>query len=603
MTEFIDEKIQPFKQISKDQRDELAKKIVEWNVDFNKKRQAQIETALRIQKHIYINQDERNSKDNWKSNLRENKLYTTADTMKAIMWKEIWSNEAQMFDVAPLDKQAEDKFEKQKQAIVKALKDMKAGVQYDLVVDYWMQYGDFIFLTDWKRKEKTVKRYDVVNGLQDTKLPVYDNANITAINPMFFTWDVTSYKLGDEDSWNSCIKIYKRFETIENIKNNKVYTLTKEQIEELKTKDETDIPNKQDDNQLKDTTKYGDSYEVLYLQGDFTFDGKTYKNVIAEVFAGKYLIRFEENPLFICPFVWGAVEVDINTLRGISPLKPILNMIEAKEEAVNSVIDGEKLNLNPPRIMDENTFKDKDKNVELSPGGCIYVSPDYKGNLPEQMQFNTSGLFEVIGYIANATSDASSINANSMGNTESGKRLATDLRLAEQGTNSRTALKLDKIYQINLQVIKNVAELLAMFKQDSEYIIKTDMGRRVTIEIDNAVRSANYDYIYEDRNALLDRRSKFQEIFQIFLNVAKDPELKKIIDWREAITTGVEMTGFDNPDKFFVQDSEPVAQMREVMNQLPDQAKDQVATMVLQTIGGMNVINNNSGNYQETPQA
>lgn len=604
MTEFIEEKMKPFQKLSKDERDELAGKIASWNEDFNKKRTSQIDTALRIQKHLYLNTSDRNSKEEWKTNLKENKLYTTADTMKAIMWKEIWSNESQMFNVNPLDKNAEDKFDKQKQAIVKALKEMKAGSQYDCATDYWFCWGDFIFLTDWKHKEKTVKRYDKVKGLENVSLPVYDNANLKAINPMFFAWDVTSYDVGDDDSWDKCIKIYKRFETLEDIKSNKIYTLTKEQEEELKNSNETEIPSKQTEDQQRNAVKYGDGYEVLMLHGDIMFDGVHYKNVVAEVLAGKYLIRFEENPLFINPFIWGAVEIDPDTLRGISPLKYILNMVETKEELVNKGIDGEKLNLNPPRIMDENALKEKDENIKLEPGKKIYLSADYSGKPSEPMTFDTSGIFNVVGYIANATSDASSVNANTMGNTESGKKLATDLQLAQQGTNSRTALKLDKIYQINIKVIKNIAELLAMFKQDSEYIIQKDKGQRIQIEIDNAVRSANYDYVYEDRNALIDRRSKFQEIFQIFLNVGKDQELKQMIDWREAITTAVEMTGFDNPDKFFKEESPAVSQMFNVIKQLPEEMQNQISMMVMQTIGGMNNVNGtNNAINQAIPQA
>lgn len=604
MTEYIEEKIKPFKSLKSDQKGELASKIKSWYKDFNDKREAQVDTALKIQKHLYLNRDARNTKDKWKTNLKENKLYTTADTMKAVMWKEIWSNESQMFDVAPVDKEAENTFEMQKQAIVKALKEMKAGIQYDNATNYWMEFGDLIFLTDWKHKEKTVKRVrDKSKGLQDVKLPVYDNANITAINPMFFVWDVTNYKIGDDDSWGSCIKIYKRFETLENIKNNKIYTLTKEQEEELKSSDHSKIPEKKDDNDLRTVEEYGDNYEVLMLHGDFVFNGEHYKNVVAEVLAGKYLIRFEENPIFINPFVWGATEIDPSTLRGISPLKCILNLVETKEDIVNDVIDGEKLNLRPPTYVDRNSLEDKDEDIVYSPGKKIPLQAGYNGMLPTPISVKTQGLYEVVGYINNATSDASSINANTMGNTESGKKLATDLQLAQQGTNSRTALKLDKIYQVNIQVIKNIAELLAMFKTEPEYIIQNEKGVRTAIEINNAVRQANYEYIYEDRNALLDRRSKSQELFQIFMNVGKDQEMRQMIDWREVITTGIEMTGFDNPEKFFKKDNDFVTKMTEEIKKLPEEMQQQISMSVLQTIGGMYANPINSQYSQVQPQA
>lgn len=604
MTEYIQEVIKPFQKLEDDQKDALAAKIKGWNEDFNKKRQPQIDTALQIQKHLHLNREARNDKEKWKTNLKENKLYTTADTMKSIMWREIWSNENQMFDTAPMDKNAEETYKQQKAAVVKALKEMKASIQFDAATDYWMVWGDFLYLTDWKHKEKTVKRVkEKSKGLQDTSLPIYDNANLTAINPMFFVWDVTNYKIGDSDSWDSCIKIYKRFETLENIKKNKVYTLTAEQEEELKTTTDSEPPAKESEDNLRRKEKYGENYEVLMLHGDFTFDGVHYKNVMAEVIAGKYLIRFEENPIFINPFVWGATERDSDTLRGIAPLKCILNLVETKEEIINDVIDGEKLNLRPPVYVDRNSLEDKDIDIIYSPGKKVGLTPGYNGILPTPITFKTQGLFEAVGYINNATSDASSVNANTMGNSESGKKLATDLQLAQQGTNSRTALKLDKIYQVNIQVIKNIAELLAMFKTESENIIQIDKGVRTTIEITAAVRQANYDYIYEDRNALLDRRSKFQEIFSIFKEVAKDQELRSMVDWREVLTTGVEMTGFDNPDKFFIKENDATFQMTQELKKLPEEMQNQISMSVLQMIGSMYANNNNSINSQEASPA
>lgn len=35
---------------------------------------------------------QRKLNDKWKSSIKENKLYTTWDSLKSVMWKEIWSN-------------------------------------------------------------------------------------------------------------------------------------------------------------------------------------------------------------------------------------------------------------------------------------------------------------------------------------------------------------------------------------------------------------------------------------------------------------------------------------------------------------------------------
>ena len=542
-----------FKKLKQSQRDELAVQIATWWADFHDKRNSQIKVAQELQQLIYLNQPDRNKTKKWKSNIKENKIYTTKDSMKSVMWKEIWSNEEQMFNVTGTSKETEEMAERQKEAIVYALKKMQAGVQFDKGTDYWFEYGEYVYKTDWKKRSKRVKRFDQFRGMVEVELPLEENANIEAINPMFFNFDATKYKYGNKKSWDACPKIFKRFASIEEIKNNPLYTLTKEQIAELETSDTTKVVDVESDNNLATKTQYGDEYEVLYLHGDIKFNGVLYKNIVAEVFGGKYLIYFEENPVYICPFVWDAIDIDPETGRGISPLKPILEMCKNKEDLINTVSDIARLNANPPVWGNDTFLKEKYKNqvIEYEPGKYFDYENSYNGQMPQQMKFDASGIGDIVSLLANDISDASSINANVMGNIEQGRRTATEMQLARNGSDSRIAMKLDKIYQINLAVIENVAELLAMFKDGSEILFIDDKGKRVEVEITNAIRQAQYAYVYEDRNAMIDRRQKFQEAFSMLNAAGNNPELAAAIDWKEALKTGLELTGFDNADKFF----------------------------------------------------
>jgi hypothetical protein len=126
-------------------------------------------------------------------------------------------------------------------------------------------------------------------------------------------------------------------------------------------------------------------------------------------------------------------------------------------------------------------------------------------------------------------------------------------------------------------MIKNVAELLAMFKDGVEYIYTKENGINVEMKITNTIRQAQYEYTYEDRNALENRKSKFEQLFQLFERVGQNQELYNMIDWREVITTAVEMLGFDNPEKFFNSQPESVTALNEMLNQLPPEQKEQVA--------------------------
>ena len=120
-----------------------------------------------------------------------------------------------MFDVSGTSKDTEEMAERQKEAIVYALKKMNAGVQFDKATDYWAEFGEFIYKTDWKKRSKKVKRFDPYQGLVEVELPLEENANIEAINPMFFNFDATKYKYGNKKSWDSCPKIFKRFASVE----------------------------------------------------------------------------------------------------------------------------------------------------------------------------------------------------------------------------------------------------------------------------------------------------------------------------------------------------------------------------------------------------
>lgn len=604
------EKPDKFKRLKESEREELARKIGNWYSDFQDKRTKQIDVAEVLSDLIYLNQADRNRAEGekWKSNIKENKIYVTADSLKSTMWKEIWSDPGQMFDVIGKTKEEDGMADAQKDAVVHALKEMESGKQFDLITDYWFTFGDLIIQNDWKTRKKVVKRPDILSptGFRDEELPLYDNANIEAVNPMFFVWDTTTYKIGDEDSWSKTIKIKKRFESLETIRNNPQYKLTNEQYEDLKgTSDTTNPTDRQTDRELIDTLNYGDLKEVLYLHGDFKFNGVDYKNVVAEVIERRYLIFFGDNPIFICPFVWGAVDIDPETGRGISPLKCILELAMGKEELINQSADAAALTLNPTYLADENSIPErfKGKDIKQAPGKLIEFT-SLGGKLPTAIPVNASGIQDIAGYLDNVISDVSSINSNLMGNINTTERKATELNLAQQGATSRIAYKLDKIYQFNLKVIENVAELLAMFKPDPELLLITNNGIKEEIEITSAIRQANYKYYYVDRNALIDSRQKFNEAFAMLRESGANPELSQKIDWVASLKKGLEMVGFDNPDQFFKDDT-PIDQMVNQLKQLPEQAQmavvQQVQPLVQQIMLSMQQQQQAQAQHQQMP--
>ena len=94
---------------------------------------------------------------------------------------------------------------------------------------------------------------------------------------------------------------------------------------------------------------------------------------------------------------------------------------------------------------------------------------------------------------------------------------------------------------------------------------------------------ANYQYFYEDRNALIDRRAKMQEAFSMMNAAANNPVLFERIDWVEVLKTGLESNGFDNVDKFF-KDPSPIDEIAEQIKKMPEQVQQSIGQRVIPII-------------------
>lgn len=599
-------------ELSPEAKSNFAKKLAGDFKKWDEDRITQIDTAKEIMQEVYLNQTPKKHKDEleWKSDVKLNGLYNIKRAIKAAMWREMWADPSQMFDVRGTNAQTETQAKLQKAAIIDSLNKMDVGKQFDDGIDNLFDIGEIIFKTDWEQKTKVVKRQKRGIGwifqnitrsltgagymstpLQDVEIPYYENARIESISPFMFVFDHNKYKLRDKSRWDSCIKIYKRFETLDNIKNNKIYNITQQMLDELGTVKDNTTEDNTEIVDLRDKTEYSGQYSILFAHGDFKINGKLYKNYIAEVLADKYLIRFEENPMYVNPFILGALDYDPTTKRGITRLKATKDMCKEEEILTNVAFDVQKLTANPPSwvnegLLDENNT-DKNGNLVLAPGKCIEIANGYAGNLPVSVEVSANGISDLLTLLTQKISDISSVNANSYGNVTAKKVTATEMSLADKGASAQSGKDLDTIYQdIVIPMVKNVAELLAIFKDGTDFVYAQEKGKNIEYKITNEIRQAEYEYIYEDRNALFDRKNKFKEVYDLFTAIAQNPELFKMVNWREVITTALEMTGFDNTEKF-LNDETPATQFGQELNQIPQEMQGQVVQMFSQQLQQM----------------
>lgn len=606
------EPIQDNQELSKELKDKLANEIQANYTKWDDERISQIDTAKRIMEETYLNQPAKKYEKGleWESDVKTNELYNIKRAKKSVLWREMWSEPSQMFEVQGTNEQTNRVAKEQKANIVDALNKMNVGKQFDAGIDNLFDIGEIIFKTDWIAKKKVVKRQKKNIGFQlmnvisqlsgagyttvpmkDVEIPIYENARVESISPFMFVFDTSKFKPRNKDNWDSIIKIYKRFDTLDNIKNNKIYNITPDIIADLEEKDQKSEDTKELV-ELRDEDVYSGQYSILYAHGDFKIKGKLYKNYIAEVLAGKYLIRFEENPLSVNPFILCALEYDNKTKRGISPLKSCLSMVKKQEDLINNAFDIQELQKNPPSYANEKFYNekntDKDGRIKLAPGLVIMVANDYSGQLPTPLSIQAGGIDSLIQLLDTKVSEISSVSNVSYGNIEESKRTATELQLASQGSSAQASKELDTIYQdLTIPMIENIAELLATFKDGVDYVYLQEKGKNIEYKITNEIRQAQYNYIYEDRNALNDRKGKFDQLYQLFNGLAQVPELQGKLNWNEIATQGIELIGFDNSSKFF-NDVSPVQQFAKQFEQLPQEVQQelmpQFAQATLQTM-------------------
>lgn len=581
------EVIEPMKELSDDQKKGFAEKIASNFSKWNDDRASQIATAKEIMEEVYLNQGARykNKKQTWKSDVKLNGLYNIKKAIISVMWREVWANISSMFDVRGTNEQTEKTAKEQKASLVDSMEKMDIGKQFDISIQDGLDIGEMVAKVDWVVKKKVVKRQAqgigwvmhqiqslttgagfVENPMDDVEIPVYENARVEAISPFMFVFDHSRFKLFDEESWDSLVKIYKRFDTLENIKANRVYTIKQEWLDELGKSKENKTPDNKELVDLRDDDQYGDNYSILFAHGDFKINGKFYKNYVAEVLAGKYLIRFEENPLYINPFVYCPIEFDPTIKRGFSRLKSVKDMCKEEERLTNLAFDVQSLTVNPVQLAPKGVFEevmDKDGLLYYEPGKVIEYEQNLSTNLPTPIPVNANGIADLLSMLAQKIADLSSVSNVMFGNIEKEDRTATELSLADKGSSAVFGKDLDNIYQnFNMPIIRKIAELNAMFKNGIEFVYAQEKGKKIEYRITNEIRQAQYNYIYEDRNALNDRKAKTQQLYEIFKSVAESPELFAMINWQEVVTTLVESVGYDNTDKFF-KDQTPATQFGE----------------------------------------
>jgi len=571
--EYIVQEEQKVKKLSKDEKTQIAKEIYERFQTYDRGRASQLEKANRLKAEVYfknVAKKEEKKEKQWKSTAKMCKLFMYSQILKAFIWKNTYANTNSMFDVSGDDMEADTNSNKEKTMLVDCLERMEFSRTLDKIIDDSLVYGELIGYSTWKKKTEQYRRpidffsgenkpSDVAkmvmakakgkNFFVDERV-VFDNPYTYSVDPANFVFDSTQF-----DDWDNCPKILRTWKTPNYIINNKYFEVPKEVANDLRDlvkygSDESDVGN-QDPESLKDEIVNGTTVEVLEHYGDLTLkDGTVLKNWYAVVVAGKYLVRFEENPIVINPFTFGAYVLDPDTKRGISPLYAIYDLATTQEDMLRRTMDLQALDENKPVFAAKGFFKET-QNIDLNPGKVIEYDPQMYANVPiTPFEFNTDVFTNSLGYIDDLMSEISGIFPNMAGASESERTTATEISTKVEGQLTRLKMLLDIICQnLILPTVKNIAKLKANFTFGEETIFINNENQPEDVVVDDSVRQGEYRFTYADRSATSERfnyADMLAQGIQMFVKAGLQANIEEVFKWY------LEQKGVENPERFLM---------------------------------------------------
>lgn len=488
----------------------------------------------------------------WGSKIQLPEIYELSQTLKSHLGQNLYSHPEAMFDVSGTNPQTQAYANKQKAMLVNTFENMKIEDQFEKIVDSVVETGEATLFVGWETKVKQIRRAQTLEeqilnpteqGFVLEEKLVYDNAKVKHIKAEDFVFDKNN-----RDNWDSCAKIYKTYSSLDEIISDKANNLLNEEKREIL---KGVMANKNNDEKSYD----GKKIEVLEYWGDIELvDGTVLRNWLIVVAGRREIIRFEQNPFVINPFIHANIIECPRTCRGISPLRVALILNNISSTILNKQVDALALMMNPPYLAPKGCFKGEQ---DVRPGKIIEYDAALMPNQPTPLSFDKAMQgWDFLNYFKGTIESATGIFKNMAGNLQSAERTATELNYSVSGQEARLNMLLDAVNRkIIIPMVEKTAEIIANFKLGSEVIGINDHGKSMFLEIDDNIRNANYIYRYGDRKATFERKARLKELFEVVKSFAQVPEIEEKIDWMECFQFALEQYGIENASNFLIEKS------------------------------------------------
>lgn len=486
--------------------------------------------------------------NDWNCRIQLPEIYELAQTLKSHIVQNLYSHPDGMFDVSGSDLKSQKYANRQKAMLVNTFEDMKISDEMEKIVDSVVETGEVTLFVGWETKTRKVRRALSLNEQLELNTDksfviedkvIYDNAKVKFIHYEDFVFDITNV-----NNWDSCPKIYRTYQTIDDIKSNKSNNmLNAEKLEILKGV----VANK---NSQRDSKYSIPKVEVLEYWGDIELPtGEILKNQLICVAGRSVIIRFEDNPFVINPFIHANIIENPSTGRGISPLRVALILNNISSTILNKQLDALALMMNPPYLAPKGCFMGTQ---EVKPGKIIEYDSTLMTTSPVPLSFDKAMTgWDFLNYFKNTIESATGIFKNMAGNLSSAERSATEINYSANGQEARLNMILDSINRkVIVPMVEKTAQLISYFKIGSESIMVNDHGRTDFVDIDDEIRNSNYVYRYGDRKASFERKSRFKEMFDVLTDFVKVDEVAQRINWLECFKFALEQYGVENSNNF-----------------------------------------------------
>ena len=445
--------------------------------------------------------------------------------------------------------------------LVKTFEAMNIEDEMEKIIDSVVETGEVTLFVGWETKYRKTRRAlsleeQILKETTDTFVVedkmIYDNAKIRFIGYEDFVFDRT-----EAANWDSCPKIYRTYQTLDEIKSNKSNNmLNDEKLEVLKGV----VAGKSYKNSNKTVSER--KIEVLEYWGDIELDtGEVLKNKLIVIAGRSVLIRFEDNPFIINPFIHANIIECPSTGRGISPLRVALILNNISSTILNKQLDALALMMNPPYLAPKGCFKGQQ---EVRPGKIIEYDASLMTSVPTPISFDKAMQgWDFLNYFKTTVESATGIFKNMAGNVQNLDRTATEINYSVNGQEARLNMLLESINRkVIVPMVEKTAELISNFKLGKESIMTNSRGKIFFVEVDDNVRNANYVYRYGDRKATFERKSKLKELFEVIQSFTKIDVVAQRIDWLECFKFAMEQYGIENANNFLTEENNSQPQVQ-----------------------------------------